>query len=201
MKLLVSLCISVLIATVIMNCLPIHGEEAIYENTVRLHVIAASDSEEDQALKLKVRDSVLSLVSSNLQGINDNATAEKVIESLTADIELCAERALADAGHPSDVSVTFDDEKYPIRYYDDFTLPAGVYKSLKVTIEDGNGANFWCILFPSVCVPDAEKAEDAYIEAGFTPDQYKLIENGSGGKYKVRFKVLEILSGIFGFDY
>lgn len=201
MKIFVSLCASVLIAVVIINFLPIHGEEAIYDNTVRLHVIAASDSEEDQTLKLKVRDEVLALVSSNLEGVSDKNTADKIITSLTPDIERCAEEVLDSEGKPSDVTVTFDHEKYPVRYYDDYTLPSGVYKSLKVTINEGAGQNWWCVLFPSVCTADAKKAEDAYVEAGFTPEQYRLIDNGSSGKYKVRFKVLEILSGIFGFDY
>ena len=201
MKLLVSLCASVLIATVLLNFLPVHGEENIYENTVRLHVIAASDSEEDQSLKLRVRDSILELVTSELEGVSDNETACKVISYMTEEIEHCAENTLDDAGHPSDVTVSFDLEEYPVRHYDEFTLPSGVYKSLKVTIDKGEGRNWWCILFPSVCVKDASKAESDYIEAGFTPDQYKMIENSSGKKYKVRFKVLEILSDIFGFDY
>lgn len=201
MKLLVSLCASILIGTVLLNFLPVHGEEKIYDNTVRLHVIAASDREEDQALKLKVRDSILALVSEKLCGVDDTAVACSIISGMTDDIEQCAEETLSSEGSDAVVCVTFDLEEYPIRYYEDFTLPAGVYKSLKVTIDNGEGKNWWCILFPSVCVKDAEKAEDEYIQAGFTPDQYKMIENGNGRKYKVRFKVLEILSDLFGFGY
>ncbi len=201
MKVLVSLCLSVLVCGVLLSYLPVHGEEEIYENTVRLHVIAASDSEEDQSLKLQVRDRVLDFVSQKLEKVEDHATACSLLDGMKDELEKCAEEALSAAGDVRDVVVEFVKEKYPIRYYEGFTLPAGSYNSLRVVIGEGKGKNWWCILFPSVCISDAVKAKEDYVAAGFTPEQYKLIENGSGKKYKVRFKILEVLSDFIGFKY
>ena len=201
MKTLLSICLSVLIATVLLNYLPVHGEEAVYENTVRLHVIAASDSEEDQALKLKVRDSVLQTVEANLTGVREYDNACEILEGMKGEILSAARDVIVSEGYEYPVRVEFEEEKYPIRYYEDYTLPEGIYRSLKITIGDGDGKNWWCILFPSVCVTDAVKAEEDYVAAGFTPEQYKLIKNGSGKKYKVRFRILELLSDAIGFEY
>ncbi len=201
MKILVSICLSVLVCTVLLSYLPVHGEEEIYENTVRLHVIAASDSEEDQALKLHVRDRVLDFVSQKLENVEDHATACALLDGMKDELAKCAEAALSEAGDEREVSVEFGREKYPVRYYEGFTLPAGNYNSLRVVLGEGAGKNWWCILFPSVCISDAVKAKEDYVAAGFTPEQYKLIENGSGKKYKVRFKILEVLSDVIGFKY
>ena len=79
-------------------------------------------------------------------------------------------------------------------------MPAGTYHSLRVTIGEGEGKNWWCVLFPTVCVRFAEADEEAYIAAGFTPEEYRII-TGSEGKLRIRFRVLEILSELIGFDY
>jgi len=194
MKTLLSLCFSVLIATVILNFLPIHGEEAVYEDTVRLHVIANSNSREDQEVKLKVRDSVLECVSKQMESVTDQKSAVALLDEMKDEIKNCADEALKNEGYNEEVNIIFGDERYPIRYYDGFTLPSGKYKSLRVEIGSANGENWWCILFPSVCISNAVSAKEDYTMAGFTPDQYKIIENKSGKKYKVRFKILEILS-------
>lgn len=194
MKFLLKFSFSVLIATLLLNFLPVHGEEAVYDDTVRLHVIAASDSAEDQNVKLKVRDSILRCVGEKMKTVKDTESAVNLLDSMKGEIKLCADETLKREGFDEEVKVEFGDEKYPVRYYDGFTLPSGTYKSLRIVIGDGEGKNWWCILFPSVCISNAVKAKDDYVMAGFTPDQYKIIENGSGRKYKVRFKILEILS-------
>lgn len=201
MRLLLSFCFSILIATVLLSYLPVHGEEAIYDNTVRLHVIAESDSERDQELKLKVRDAVLTLVSERLEGVTDHGTACEVLEGMMDEIDACAERVLLTEGEVREVTVYFDEEKYPVRYYEGYTLPAGVYRSMRIVIGEGEGKNWWCILFPSVCTGNAVRTEDSYLAAGFTPEQYKVIENKSSKRYKVRFKILEVLSEVVGFEY
>lgn len=201
MKTLLSLCISILAATVLLSYLPVHGEEEIYDNVVRLHVIAESDTEEDQAVKLLVRDRVLELVGERLESVTDCDSALAVLEEMKEDIKDCAETVTTEAGADGIVSVELGVESYPVRYYDGYTLPAGEYKSLRIKLGEGRGRNWWCILFPSVCVSDATETKRDYVAAGFTPDQYRLIENGNGRKYKVRFKILEVLSGIMGFEY
>lgn len=201
MKTILSTCISILAAVIILNYLPVNGEERIYEETIRLHVIAESDSDIDQSIKLKVRDSVLNCVSSRLEGITDHDKAYEAVASMSNEIEDCAAQTLISLGAAPDVKVELGQENYPARHYDDFTLPAGTYDSLRVTIGSGEGHNWWCVLFPSVCVPEAVEVKEDYLEAGFTPEQYKMIENQSEKKYKVRFRILEILSDIVGLDY
>ena len=142
MKILVSLCLSVLVCAVLLSYLPVHGEEEIYENTVRLHVIAASDSDEDQCLKLKVRDRVLECVSKKLEKVDDCVSASAILDEMKDELEECAEYTLYEAGDGRDVTVEFGREKYPVRYYDGFTLPAGTYNSLRVVIGEGEGKNF-----------------------------------------------------------
>lgn len=201
MKILISLCASILIAVTVLNFLPINGEEKIYKDTVRLHVIAKSDSEEDQSLKLKVRDAVLSCISEELSDVTDSETACNVLRSLENEIKAAAEKELDANGAVESVNVVFGVENYPTRYYEGFTLPAGAYNSLRVTIGEGQGHNWWCMLFPSVCITDAVETKEDYVAAGFTPEQYKIIDNSSGKKYKVRFKILEILADFAGVKY
>ena len=188
-----------LVATIVLTYFPVRGEENIYGDVIRLHVIAASDSEADQSLKLEVRDAVLDEITS-YPAPKDKAEAARAIEAHRDDIKRRAESVVREAGSADEVEVFFDRETYPVRYYEDFALPGGEYSSLRVVIGEGEGHNWWCVLFPPVCT-SAAKSEDDFIEAGFTGDEYRLIEKNRGAKYKVRFKILEILADVFGFDY
>ena len=191
----------ILTVTVITSFLPVNGEEKIYENMIRLHVIANSDSSEDQSLKLHVRDAVLDAVS-KIPHASNFTDAEAGIRTHTGEILSAAKTAVKERGSDDDVNVYFDTEKYPVRYYEGFSLPAGEYTSLRVVIGDGEGHNWWCVLFPPLCTASCEEErEDDFVEAGFTSDEYRLIKSDSGTKYKVRFKILEILADVFGFDY
>ena len=199
-KLLLSgICIT--LAALALTFLPVRGEQAVYDGVIRLHVIAASDSEEDQALKLKVRDTVLAALGEKLDGITDRDEAERIVSGSVGVIERAARRAIRKEERDDAVTVTFAREKYPERVYDSFALPAGEYDSLCVTLGGGEGKNWWCILFPSFCTLLAEESEDDFIKAGFTPDQYGAVKKDSGVKYRVRFKILELFAGWFGFEY
>ncbi len=196
-KLLVLSAALILTVTVLLSFLPVNGEAGIYENVIRLHVIANSDSESDQKLKLEVRDAVLETVSS-LPCAGTKDEAESSIRSHLDEIKSAAERVLRERGSSDSAEVLFDTEKYPVRYYEDFALPAGEYTSLRVVIGSGEGRNWWCVVFPPLCTSACEGApEDDFIAAGFTSDEYRLIKNGSGTKYKVRFRILEILADVF----
>lgn len=199
-KALLSFSALTVITSILVSFLPVRGEDKIYTGVVRLHVIAASDSERDQSLKLMVRDAILNEISGDEPGSFDDA--KRTIESRRDEIKKCAERTLADAGCGDAVEVYFDRESYPERVYEGFTLPAGDYLSLRVVIGEGEGHNWWCVVFPPLCTATSEKEQkEDFIAAGFTNDQYKLINNSSGVKYKVRFKILEILADVFGIDY
>ena len=191
MKCMVSLCSAVLAAYLLFTCMPVHGEEGIYENVIRLHVLAQSDSAEDQAVKLQVRDAVLAALSDVMAESDCYETALAAAEARLEELRLAAEEIAA-----CPVSVSLGRETYPVRFYENFTLPAGEYMSLRVILGEGSGKNWWCVLFPQMCTAPA--SEDAFLEefiaAGFSADQYQLIRRESGVKYKIRFRVLEILS-------
>lgn len=181
----------------IVGLLPVHGESEIYDSVVRLHVLANSDSEEDQALKLQVRDAVLKITEPLLADCSDRDEAETVLRANLDLIEATARETVRNAGLEDTVTVEFDEESYPERTYDSFCFPSGTYLSLRVSIGEGEGHNWWCCLFPPVCraaasVPTRD-AEQAFIAVGLTPDQYKIITESNSGVYHVRFKILEMI--------
>ncbi len=178
--------------------MPVHGEEKIYQTTVRLHVIANSDSEEDQAIKLAVRDEVLKLTNPILSNCTDRKEAISLLSRQTQQIEEAARSVLQKAGKDDSVTVLLSEEYYPEKNYDSFCFPAGEYVSLQIRIGDGEGKNWWCCLFPPLCLGAAsvsgERAEDAFISVGLTPSQYQVITETDHPVYRVRFKLLEVFS-------
>ena len=172
----------------------LYGAESIFlqrelaQKTVRLHVVANSDSKEDQAQKLVVRDAVLQQVQELTKNCENARQAKKVIgENL--------EKIAAAAGEvcPYDVTVSLGRESFETRYYDTFALPAGDYPSLRVNIGEAAGKNWWCVVFPSLCAPATwNEAEEAALAGGFSQDEAELISGGEE-EYRLRFKTLEWL--------
>lgn len=198
MKLLIRMSVSVLVSAALLAVMPISGEHRIYEDVLRLHVIAESDSAEDQALKLKVRDAVLDRVSERVESCQNFDEAYSTVEAMLCDIEKAAETCVAaERSETVPVTVTLSREKYPRRDYGIACLPAGVYPSLRVILGEGEGKNWWCVLFPTVCVRFAEKTADesVYVAAGFTPQEYRIITGD--GEWKIKLRVLELLSELF----
>lgn len=179
--------------------MPIHGEAEIYDSVIRLHVLANSDSEEDQALKLQVRDAILEVTAPLLADCADVETAQRILESNQEALEKAARMVIEEQGYDYPVTIRFGNEQYPTRTYDSFCFPAGEYLSMRVCIGQAEGQNWWCCLFPPLClgastVPQ-EDAEDAFVEVGLSPSQYKMITQSEKPVYKVRFKILELLRG------
>ena len=203
MKTFASLMLSVLMMTtaLAMALLPVHGEEAVYDSVIRLHVLANSDSEEDQALKLQVRDAVLDEAQQLLQGTATRAEAEAVLRPNLPRLQQAAAAVVAAAGFDDSVTVTLSDEDYPTRTYEQLAFPAGEYLSLRVMIGAAEGKNWWCVLFPPLCLSAAtsrEEAEMAFLAAGLTGEQYRIItDSDENTKYKLRFKLLEVAESIF----
>ena len=179
--------------------LPVHGEGEIYDTVVRLHVRANSDSEEDQALKLRVRDAVLDVTGELVADCTTQEEAVSVLEAHVADLELAARRVIAAEGRDDAVSVMLGRETYPTRTYESCCFPAGEYVSLQVLIGAAEGQNWWCVLFPPLCLSAAtEGGADAFVQVGLSKDQYGIITETGKTKYKVRFKVLELWQGLWG---
>lgn len=159
----------------------------IRNSVLRLHILANSDSESDQELKLKVRDAVLlksdEIFSDCKTREEALAAAEKSIELLTA----CAEKTVNDNGYSYPVSVAVENVWFEPRKYDGFTLPAGEYEALRVIIGNGEGHNWWCVMFPAVCIPAAEKRDK--ISSVLNESETDIVEHP--GKYRARFKIVE----------
>lgn len=181
--------------------LPIHGEEAIYDSVIRLHVLANSDSDSDQALKLTVRDAVLEKTSTLLADVKTRDEAEAILRASLTEIADVAARTVQEAGSTESVAVALGFEEYPTRRYENLAFPAGEYLSLRVMIGEAAGQNWWCVLFPPLCLSAATEkaeAEEAFLSAGLTDEQYRIITDSDGGKYKLRFKILELAEALFG---
>ena len=191
MKFWISLTSSLLAATALLSFAPVSGEGELYRDVVRLHVLAESDSDADQALKLKVRDAVLETVSDALSACCSADEAEAAICAMEDSILSAARTAIIENGGTCSVRVEFGEEAYPRREYDGFVFPAGVYRSCRVILGEGEGHNWWCVLFPGVCVRAAEA--DETLAAWLTPEEYRIL-TGSGGRWKVRLYTLELLS-------
>ena len=161
-------------------------QRALAGELVRLHVVGASDSEEDKAVKLQVRDAVLAQAQPWLEGVTTQEEARRILE------EHLEELAQAGAQVSNGAAVTAriaEDEWFPTKEYTDFALPAGRYTALKIVVGEGEGHNWWCVVFPPLCM---NAVSEVTREAGnFTQDQVKLITGESEG-YVVRFRMLEL---------
>lgn len=196
-------CVAIVVTLVlllVLSYLPIHGEAKVYDTVLRLHVLANSDSEEDQALKLKVRDGVLAATAPLLENAETRDQAEAIVRAHMADIQSAAEAVVAENGSEQAVTVMLDLEDYPTRNYESCAFPAGEYLSLRVCLGEAEGQNWWCVLFPPLCLSAAtakNDAEDAFIQVGLSKEQYGIVTETQSRKYRVRFKILETVRGWF----
>ncbi len=196
MKSVLIYAMGLVLCMLLLGVMPVAGEEEIYDNVIRLHILANSDSEEDQASKLAVRNAILSAYRDELTAASVEDAAER-IEMLMPKIKELAEKTLADLGCQANASVTFTDEVYPERVYEQLRFPAGTYHSLRVLIGEGKGKNWWCVLFPPLCVGAAteEIAVTQPVEPppGLGESSWRLVSQS--GEYEIRFKLLEWLMG------
>ncbi len=162
------------------------------ENLIRLHVVANSDSDADQALKLQVRDAIVESLQAAMAQMPDADTARAYIQENLAQLQALANRTLQDAGSGDTAVVTLEKEAFSTRQYDTFTLPAGVYEALRVTIGEGEGENWWCVVFPTLCVSaTSEGFADTAAGAGFSDSVTGSLSGEDG--YEIRFFLLDCL--------
>lgn len=168
-------------------------QQELAEKTVRLHVVANSDSEADQAQKLRVRDAVLEKVGQLTQDCGSAAQAREIIGTHLDEIAQAAQTVLDAENSGYLAQATLGVEEFETRYYDTFTLPAGEYPALRVNIGDAQGHNWWCVVFPSLCTAATTQEVAEYAQAGgFDADETQLITEGEE-EYVLRFKTLEWL--------
>lgn len=174
-------------------------QQELAGSVIRFHVIANSDSEADQTLKLAVRDRVLEQAESLYP---EGATLEEAQAALEGHLNLLAaagREVVEEQGYDYPVAAALEDCWFPTKEYEGFALPAGNYTALRVTIGEGKGQNWWCVAFPPLCLGAASETVDQALEAGhFTPDQGALV-TGDGEGYVLKFKAMELLGEIQGF--
>lgn len=164
----------------------------IRNDVVRLHILANSDSVEDQQVKLAVRDALLNSGKELFDGIVTVDNAEECLESQKQELIETANAVLAENGFDYKTRIYLAEEYFTTREYEGFTLPAGEYLALKVVLGDGGGHNWWCVMFPPLCLPAA--SENADIDAVFGEDGAELVQNRA--KYEMRFKIVEIIENL-----
>ena len=160
------------------------------QEMLRLHVVAASDSETDQQIKLRVRDAVLASLGEGLRDLSDPQAAFSYVERMLPKLEQAAEAVLQEAGVSDRVSVRLTEEAFPVREYDTFSLPSGIYHSLRVIIGEGEGHNWWCVVFPQLCTGTDPKGFREAADRAELPDS---LQRTLTGEYEIRFWLLDQL--------
>ncbi len=190
-----SVCLLLLSAAILLSGVVLgRQQQALAEKLIRLHVVADSDSEADQQIKLQVRDAVLAEAEVALRDAEDPKAA---LAAALPEIAEAANDCLRRLGSADRAAVTLGRELFPTREYETFALPAGVYTSLRVTIGSGEGRNWCCVVFPSLCLSaSAEDFAEAAQAAGLTEGEIRLITEEDGG-YQLKFQSMELLQRLF----
>lgn len=183
------------------------SQEDIASKIIRFHVIANSDSKEDQALKLKTRDKVLEYIQPKLKNSKSINESREIIRENNENMIAIAKKVIVESGYKYSVNTTLSNENFPIKTYGNISLPQGKYEAYRIIIGSGQGKNWWCVMFPPLCFVDITKGEVAYKETEdemkkvLSPEEYKIVNkklNSTSGKdnksnIKIGFKLLEIL--------
>lgn len=189
---LISLILSGAAMLFLLLLLPMQSGENLYDSVIRIHVLANSDSKEDQARKLAVRDAILKYTRNRLSLGENREDAKAVLEENLDQLEQVAKKTLEENGSLHEVKIVLGEEYYPTREYETLSLPAGTYLSLQVQIGDAQGKNWWCVLFPPLCLSSSVEAEDALAGAGMTEENVATVTEDKP-VYRIRFKLLEFL--------
>lgn len=163
---------------------------ALAGDVLRLHVLANSDSETDQSLKLAVRDRVLEAAGARLDRVSTRQEAEEVLSSSLEALAEAGAEAVAEAGYAYPVTVSLEDAWFPTKEYDGFALPAGEYRALRVLIGEGKGHNWWCVVFPPLCLGAVSEPAEEAMES--LPEGERALITGDGEGYVLKFKLLEL---------
>ena len=183
----------------IVTIVDVYGDRReLRDSLIRLHVVGASDSEGDQTVKLQVRDAVTAWLQDEMAGIDSAEEARAYLRSHLLELEEVANEALANAGNHDLATVSFLEEAFPVREYDTFSLPSGVYHSLRIQIGQAQGKNWWCVVFPSLCLgATVSEMQDAAVSAGFEEPLTNALAGTEG--YELRFFLLDCLGMLENF--
>ena len=185
----------ILLSAIFISVIPTEAEGAVYDDTLRLHILAASDSARDQEFKIYLRDKILSEYSSVLSVRQSKEEAERILKESLGEITEFANSIAKEEGYEQKIRAEFGNEWYDTREYGDITLPRGYYSSLRIIIGDGDGQNWWCVIYPPLCLDVAcENAPTDDAVKKYSDEEFTLISKNG---YNVKFKILELVSGLF----
>ena len=211
-KIRLSILILSLISIISIMTISISGEvkkistasEDYKDKLIRFHVIANSDSEEDQNLKLKVRDAIINYLQPKLLESESIEESELIIKKEYDELEKISKNIILENGYDYDVKVGIDYSKLPTKQYSNVVLPAGEYKALRIIIGEGKGKNWWCVMFPPLCFVDEQKGiidkdTDDKLREVLTEEEYELISQKTSkqvDRVQIKFKIVEIIQDI-----
>lgn len=192
--LLIKSAIIAFVLTVIYSVIPFQAVCAEIPNDVfRFHILANSDSEEDQALKLKVRDKVLEKTKILFDTANSKSDAEEFVKANLETIEEIAQNEVYKNGYKYPVKAEVVDMHFDTRYYESYTLPSGMYDALRITIGNAKGHNWWCVMYPSICISTVDEGKDRAKDA-LSDDEYSVVTDD---KVEYKFFIVELFQKIF----
>lgn len=201
-----------LISTLFFSGMYIYGEvkdinkisEGYKDKLIRFHVLANSDSDEDQELKLKVRDEIIKYLQPMLKQSKSLEQSEQIILSESENIKNIGENIIKENGYTYEVEVKLEYNNFPAKQYSNIVLPAGEYKALRILIGEAKGKNWWCVMFPPLCFVDEnngviDKETDEKLRSVLTKEEYNLIAEDNIEKtkdVKMKFKIVEIIEAL-----
>ena len=180
----------------ILMLVPFEGQcREISDKVFRVHILANSDSEADQKLKLLVRDALVNAGEEILKDVDSKEEAERLIEKNIPKLKSIAENVVFQNGYDYPVDLEITNMYFDTRHYGNITMPGGFYDALRVKIGKAEGKTWWCVMFPSLCIYSVSKTET--LEENLSDGEYKIIS--SENEYQYRFKIVEIFTGICNF--
>lgn len=174
----------------------------ISNNFIRLHVVANSDSTEDQIVKYEVRDAILNYIEPHLKNANSKEDALRILNDNIDQIYKVSNDVLLEKNLTYPLNISIGQFNFPTKDYSDFILPEGMYDALKVDIGTANGQNWWCVMFPSICIVDTENISSKenslnILKSSLDPEEFSIItKNTSSTDIKIKFKIIEIFENL-----
>lgn len=187
--------LAVMVASVWLGGL-IADANALRQDILRLHVVANSDSQADQAVKLQVRDAVLATLEEGMANVTDPAQAVSYAKSMIPVLTQVCNDVLQRAGFHETVQISVGESEFPLREYDTFRLPSGVYQALKVVIGEGQGQNWWCVVFPELC---AGATQEEFVQTASMEGLDDSLTASLTGEYEIRFWILDQMGKLGNF--
>ncbi len=165
----------------------------------RLHILANSDSDEDQSLKLKVRDSLLSYMNDICANCSTKREAIEVASNHIDEFKNIAKKTISDNGYDYDVNIKIGNFYFPTKYYGNISLPSSYYDALRVEIGNAEGQNWWCVMFPSLCFIDVSSGivdDDAKenLKENMSEESYNIVSENEDLSFDIKFKIIELFA-------